>query len=321
MQNKIRCAVIGVGNMGKNHTRIYSEITNVTLAAISDTNEHLGISIAKQYNIRFYKDFKEMIAKEELDVVSVCVPTKLHFKIASYILEKKINLLLEKPITSKINDAKTLLKIASNNDVKFLVGHIERYNPAVKKVKEIIKRGDLGRIIAITARRLGGFPTQITDVDIAVDLAIHDIDISNYLLDELPQKVIVNRQRNHLEGRADSVEFFLKYKNASSYIQANWISPVKVRKVNITGTEGYLEMDYITQKVEFYKSNYNKFIRASANYSDYILLFSKPDIINISIDSNEPLKEELLYFINCVINNINLDTSFAYDALKIASIK
>ena len=97
---------------------------------------------------------------------------------------------------------------------------------------------------------------------------------------------------------------FLKYKRASSYIQANWISPVKIRKLNITGSEGYLEMDYISQKIEIYKSNYSKFKEESSNFSDYVLLFSEPDITNVSVKKKEPLKEEILFFIDCIKNQV-----------------
>src|SRR3989344_413560 len=314
----MKAAIIGICNMGKNHVRVYSEISSITLVALSDLNETLGTQLAEKHHTKFYRDYEEMLEKEEIDLVSVCVPTSLHFKVASYCLKKKVHTLLEKPITSNINDAQKLINLAKRNKVKLLVGHIERYNPALRQVKEIVDSGILGRIIAITSRRVGGFPPQIKDVDVAVDLAIHDIDISNYLLGELPTNISVNKQLNHTRRRPDSVEFFLKYKRASSYIQANWISPVKIRKLNITGSEGYLEMDYISQKIEIYKSNYSKFKEESSNFSDYVLLFSEPDITNVSVKKKEPLKEEILFFIDCIKNNIDLDSLFALKALEIS---
>jgi UDP-N-acetylglucosamine 3-dehydrogenase len=167
-------------------------------------------------------------------------------------------------------------------------------------------------------RRVGGFPPQIKDANISVDLAIHDIDIANYLLDALPEQIICNKQKYHTQSREDSVEFFMKYKKTSVYVQANWISPVKIRKLTVTGTEGYLEMDYITQKIEFYKSNYSKFKQAGEGYSDYILLFSEPDKISITVAKKEPLLEELSYFIHAIETREKINSSFALDALKIA---
>lgn len=317
----VRAAVIGTGNMGKNHVRTYSKIANAELVAVCDLDEVQGKAIAKKYGTKYYKDLNEMLTSCTPDVVSVCVPTAAHFEVAKKVLEKKINVLVEKPIASNVEEAKDLLRIAKKNNVMLMVGHIERFNPAVRKAKEMIDRGELGKISAITIRRVGGFPPQIKDASIAVDLAIHDIDIANYLLDELPVEVFSNRQRYHIEKREDSIELFMKYKKkASVYIQANWISPVKIRKLNITGTEGYLELDYITQKIEFYKSNYNKFKQASEGYSDYILLFSDPDKISIAVAKKEPLQEEISFFIKAFQSKELINSQYAVDALKIALI-
>lgn len=317
MKKILNVAVVGVGVMGKTHVRVYSELPEVKLVAVMDVNEQLGKEIASKYGTTYYNDIKKLITKEKLDAVSICVPTSLHYKIAKIFIDAGINVLVEKPITANISDAKKLLRMAKDKNVKLLVGHIERFNPAVNKVKEIIERGDLGSITAIIARRVGGFPPQIKDTNIAVDLMIHDVDIVNYLLNELPIKVYFNKRSNHIKNREDSSEFFMKYKNTSAYLQANWITPVKIRKLNITGTEGYLEMDYIDQTIEFYKSNYEKFFEENENFSDYILRFSNPSKTIIPIESKEPLKEELLYFINAILENKEIDSSFALDALKI----
>lgn len=316
--NKKTVAVIGTGNIGKHHIRIYSEIPNVQLVGIADINEKIGSSLTKKYRTKFYTSSKELLEKEVPNIASICVPTSLHYDVAKVFIEKRINILLEKPIATDLVEAKKLLTLARKNNVQILIGHVERFNPAVKKVKEMIDKGELGKIIAIMARRVGGFPPQIKDANISVDLAIHDIDVANYLLGEQPKEVYVNKQKNHIKNREDSVEFFLKYRRASVYIQANWISPVKIRKLNITGTEGYLEMDYITQKIEYYKSNYSKFKEATKDFSDYILRFSIPDRINISVAKKEPLKEEIQYFLSMIENNQRIDSQFAVNALKIA---
>lgn len=315
--NKVRCAVIGVGNMGKNHVRTYLQLPDVELIGVSDANNEMGQKIAQENGVAFFADYAEMLKTGKPDVVSICVPTSLHFEVAKNCIESKVNVLLEKPIAPTIEQAQEILELAETNGVKLLVGHIERFNPAVKKVKEMIAKGELGNVTAIIARRVGGFPPQIKDANIAIDLAIHDIDIVNYLLDEQPFEISVNKQKNHIEKREDSVEFFLKYKKTSAYIQANWITPVKIRKLTITGTEGYLEMDYITQQIEFYKSNYEKFKEAYSHFSDYILRFSEPDKFVISVAKKEPLAEEIMHLVNCVKNDIKINNQYALDALKI----
>ncbi|MEI8361414.1 MAG: Gfo/Idh/MocA family oxidoreductase [bacterium] len=317
LNDKIRCAVIGVGNMGKNHVRTYMQLQQVELVAVSDKNTELGQKCAQETGVLFYEDYCELIDKAKPDIISICVPTSHHFDVAKKCIENKINVLLEKPIASNITQSLEILDLAEKNNIKLLVGHIERFNPAVIKLKEMIDGNQLGNITAIIARRVGGFPPQIKDANIAIDLAIHDIDIVNFLLDELPSEISVNKQKNHIEQREDSVEFFLKYNKTSAYIQANWITPVKIRKLTITGSEGYLEMDYITQQIEFYKSNYEKFKESYNNFSDYILRFSEPDKFVITVAKKEPLAEEILYLIKCVKNDIKIKNQFAVDALKI----
>lgn len=314
----LNVSIIGCGKMGRNHLRVYSELSEVKITSVVDISEK---KIELPYDsIKIFSDYKKMIEEEKPDLVSICVPTSKHYEVAKYCLENSINVLLEKPICLSVEEAEELLKIAEEKNVKFLVGHIERFNPALLKVKEMVKNGELGQIIALMSRRVGGFPPQIKDANVAVDLAIHDIDITNFLLEDIPYEVLINKQKNLIKEREDSVEFFLKYENASAYIQANWITPVKIRKLCITGTEGYLELDYIKQEIEFYKSNYQKFKENIKDFSDYVVNFSEPDKTIISLAKKEPLKEEILYFINCVKNDIKVDSTFALDALKVALI-
>jgi len=312
---KKRIGVIGIGNMGSHHLRVYSEISDIDLVAVSDINKDLFEKAEEIYDINFYESYLDMIENERLDIVSICVPTVYHYQVAKDCIERGINVLLEKPITDSINTAEELLELADGKNLKLLVGHIERFNPAVKKLKEIIDNGKIGNIISVIARRVGIFPPQIKDANVAVDLAIHDIDIINYLLDSLPTEVNINSQKSLIKERADSVEFFLKYKNVSAYIQANWITPVKIRKLSITGDKGYVEMDYVNQKIELYESNYEKI--ETKSFKDYVLKFSQPDKTVISVAKKEPLKEEILYFIDCVEENIKIDSNFALDSLKI----
>lgn len=316
----MKIGIIGAGNMGKKHARVLSELDSVISLAISDINVKEGKALAKKHRAAFYKDFQEMIKAESPDAVIICAPTSVHFLIGKWCLQNKVKTFIEKPIASSVKEGEALIQLAKKNNTLLVIGHIERFNPAIKKVKEIIDKGELGKIIAIVARRIGGFPPQISDVNIAVDLAIHDIDICNYLLNEVPAHALINTQRNHIKKREDSVEFFLKYSRASAYIQANWISPVKIRVLTITGTEGYLEMNYVSQKIEFYKSRYTKFRKRIGDFSDFVLRFSNPDKIIVPVNEKEPLKEELISFLQLVKKGKYVDSSYAVEALKIATM-
>lgn len=318
MKKKLKCAVIGVGNMGYNHVRNYAHNQPVTLCGIADIDEETGKKVAHEFHTRYHKSYKDLLQKENPDIVSICVPTSLHYEVAKYCLTHGIHVLLEKPITDDLEKGKKLIALAQKKNLKFFVGHIERFNPAVLKVKEMIEQGELGEIIAITAQRVGGHPLHVKDVDIAIDLAIHDIDIINYLLNEKPKNITTNKQKTLTKKYADSIELFLKYKKASAYIQTNWITPVKIRKLTITGSKGYIEMDYINQRIEFFKSNYENFKKSSLHFSDYIFRFFEPEPIVITIPKKEPLQDELTFFINAVKNNDPIDPRFAIDALEIA---
>ncbi|MBD3330207.1 gfo/Idh/MocA family oxidoreductase, partial [Candidatus Peregrinibacteria bacterium] len=195
----MKCAVIGVGNMGKNHLRTLSEIDEVKLVGIADLNEKLGQDLADKFSCKYYSDYKRLIEVEKPEIVSICVPTSLHHKVGLYCIGQGINVLLEKPISIEIEHGEELINASKKKGVKLLVGHIERFNPVVQKTKKLIQKGELGQITSITARRVGGFPPQIKDANIAVDLAIHDIDIINYLLDSLPDQIYSNKQKHHIE--------------------------------------------------------------------------------------------------------------------------
>lgn len=181
------------------------------MVSISDTNSGLAKSLATKYNVNAYTDFRRMLEEKKIDAVSICVPTCLHYEIAMECVDRGISVLLEKPITDNIDQASNLLEFSRKKNVRLLVGHIERFNPMVRRVKEIIGVGQIGKVIAIIARRVGRIPPQIIDADVATDLAIHDIDICNYLLEDLPARVTKNGQRSLSKNRDDSVEFFLKY--------------------------------------------------------------------------------------------------------------
>jgi UDP-N-acetylglucosamine 3-dehydrogenase len=292
----LNVAVIGLGNMGKHHLRIYSEINKVKLVAVSDMDETKGGLMAEKYGCIFYKDYNEMLDKENIDLVSVVIPTKFHEKVAIDVIDKGKNLLVEKPIANTIEGAQRIIKKAQENRVKLAVGHIERFNPAVQRLKEIIDEGRLGKITSIIARRVGLFPPQIKDANVVIDLAVHDIDIMNYLVGSKPNEIEANAGKALISQREDYAEIFLKYKDATGFIQVNWITPIKIRNLSVTGTKGYAEMDYISQELVLYESNYKK------NFETFgdVVKFSKPNKIEMGVDKGEPLKLELLSLIEAV---------------------
>jgi UDP-N-acetylglucosamine 3-dehydrogenase len=311
----INFAVIGVGNIGQHHARVASQSFRYNLVGVVDPDRMRAQVVADQLGTNAFVSIDELMAHQELDAVSICVPTSLHKDIALDCIAKGLHVLVEKPIASTVEDGEAILAAAKAKGVSMHVGHIERFNPAVLEVKRIIDSGELGAVNSIVARRVGIMPPQIQDVDIAVDLAIHDIDIICYLFGEQPQSVLGNKQKTILQDRADCVEIFFKFSQGSGFIQSNWITPVKIRRLNVTGTRGYITMDFIEQTVDIYVGNEALF------EVDRIMPYAiapEPKHTSIKLPKLEPLALELDYFAELIETKNPGDSQFAIDALKLA---
>ena len=314
---KLRVAVIGVGVMGKNHARVYSELNECELVAVADLDEVKSKETAAKFNCKYYTDHQEMLEKEQIAAVSIAVPTKNHKNVAIDAMDKGIHVLLEKPIAGNIMDAEEIINKAKEKKIKLLIGHIERFNPAITKLKKIIGEGKLGSIISIIARRVGIFPSRIKDVNIVTDASVHDIDIIRYFMEKEPDDIYTCGSRSLNSNREDQVVAILKFGNANAVIQSNWITPIKIRNLSVTGTKGYAELNYITQELALYESKYEE---TYDDYGDFIIKFGKPNKIEVGITKKEPLKAEIENFLKCIRDDEcpMVSGEEALEALKIA---
>ncbi|MFQ6056566.1 MAG: UDP-N-acetylglucosamine 3-dehydrogenase [Methanosarcinales archaeon] len=276
----MRVGIIGVGMMGQNHARIYSEMKGIELVGVSDINKDRVKEIAQYYHTTPYTNHIELL-KQDLDAVSIVVPTTLHKTIALDVIEYGTNLFVEKPIADTPENADAIIEAANNAGLKLMVGHIERFNPAVIKLKEIIEKGLLGKIVSISARRVGPFNPRIRDVGIIIDLGVHDIDVMSYLYNKKVSKVyaVAGNGRHPFEDRA-SIILYLD-DGCAGMIETNWLTPHKVRKLNVVGMEGVAYLDYLEQSLELYSEKCTK---------------------KVKIEKKEPLKNELEHFIEVVSN-------------------
>ena len=184
--------VIGVGSMGYNHVRIYSELENANLVAISDMVRGTLDKVSKEFNTVGYVDYDNILQIDDIEVVNICVPTVFHHDVVMRAIEAGKNVLVEKPIASKLNEAEEMIKAAEDAGVTLATGHVERFNPAVRVAKKLIDEGAIGEVVTANSKRLGPFPPRIRDVGVAIDLAIHDIDIFNYLFNSRANTVFAN---------------------------------------------------------------------------------------------------------------------------------
>ena len=178
----MKVAVIGVGHLGKEHARIYHQLPDAELVAVVDTNEDQAKSIARNYNVKALTDYRSILG--EVEAVSVASPTSTHFEIARDFLESGAHVLIEKPMTTRLDHAEALVKIAQEKKMKLQIGHIERFNPAVM---EIVKR-DL-QPVYIESLRLSPFRFRSGDIGVVLDLMIHDIDIIRMLVKSPVERV------------------------------------------------------------------------------------------------------------------------------------
>ena len=285
--NKIGVAVIGVGAWGKNHARVYRELDNANLIAVCDVNAERAKYFAEKFNCAWTTDYEELLNNPLIEAISVCTPTTTHYEIASEALEHEKHVLVEKPMCGDVLKAKDLVKKAQRKGVILSVGFIERFNPGVKRVKELIEKGEIGEIVLITSRRLTRWPERITDVGVVKDTAIHDIDLFRYLSrDQITEVFAIGGSiRHRLE---DYVQVLIRAKNCTGFIEANWLTPRKVRKLIVTGVDGIIHLDYLTQEV----------------------LIEKTDgVYSPAFRWIEPLKMELEAFINAVAGKSEIEVT------------
>lgn len=297
MSGKARAAVIGVGIMGRQHARVYSQIEGVDLVAVADIDEQIAQRIAGEYGVQYYTDHLRMLEEEKPDLVSLAVPTNLHHQLALDVIRKGRNLLIEKPIAFSVCEAEEIIGAAREQGIKLTIGHVERFNPAVQALRQYLESGDLGDIVSIVARRVGMFPPRVKDANVIVDLAIHDIDIINFLLGGIPSEVYVTAGYALLSDRFDHAELFLKYGEVGCFVQANWITPVKIRLLSVTGTRAHAEVNYITQQLVICQRHTK---RDFDGFRDLLAQVGAPLPKVVSVVCQEPLRLELEAFLAAV---------------------
>jgi predicted dehydrogenase len=296
--SNLRVGVIGVGSMGQNHLRIYSGLADVSLVAIADTNKKLLDESARQYNISGYTDYFEMLKKENLDIVSVVVPTKFHHKVATDVISCGIHVLVEKPLAPTVRECKELIAAAGKKNVILGVGHIERFNPVITELKKQLSGNKLGKVIQVVIRRVGPYPQRIQDVGVLLDLATHDIDILHYIIDSVPKNLHCQTGRILQSGYEDLAVSTLGFQSGViGVLIENWLSPTKIRDIAINGEKGMYIANFITQDIYFYENNFKP---SSWESMQVFRGMAEGNMVRFAVDKKEPLRVELEAFVNAV---------------------
>jgi predicted dehydrogenase len=287
----INAGVIGAGRMGQYHVGVYSELTGVNLVGVVDVNEARGSEIAKKYRTQFYKDYRSLFGK--VDVVSIAVPTSMHYDVAKECLQAGVHCLVEKPITNSLAEAEELFNIAQKNGAILHVGHVERFNGAVQELSKAVRDP-----IFIESRRLGPFDPRIKDDGVVLDLMIHDIDIILNLV-KSPVVEINAIGATVFSDKEDVVNVQLRFENGClANILASRATQEKIRTLAVTQRSEYIFLDYTTQDILVHR-------RASSQHQLGIqeLKYTQESFIErIFVHRENPLKLELRHLIDCAAN-------------------
>ncbi len=283
MSETLKAGVIGVGYLGRFHARIYNDMDGVDLVGVVDTDHETADRVAKEYDTRAFYD--PMALLDEVDVVSVVVPTSLHRQVAVPYLEKGIHMLLEKPVASTLEDARVIVETARKHGATLQIGHLERFNAGIMALADHVNEPRF-----IEAHRLGPFVDRATDVDVVTDLMIHDIDIILSLVGDKLTSISATGTPV-LTDHVDIANARLEFANgAVANVTASRVSNKKFRRIRVFGRNSYRAINFVDQQLEV---AYPGEIPEGQKY---------PEIVyeTHSITPSQPLDAELEHFIDVI---------------------
>ncbi len=246
---RVRIGVVGAGSWGRNHLRVFSELETAELVAVCDQEATRAHSLGERYDIAAYTRVEEVLARADVEAVTICTPTTTHFAIAVDAVNRGKHVFVEKPMVSTTEEATQLLARAEAQGVHLMVGFIERFNPGVQRVKGLIESDVFGDVVLAFARRVGRWPERIGDVGVVKDTAIHDLDIMRFIFDQEPRSLYA-RMGSLGHRFEDYAQIMLGFHGIQTgFIEANWLTPQKKRTLTLTCENAIVTLDYLTQKI------------------------------------------------------------------------
>ncbi|MCV0403136.1 MAG: Gfo/Idh/MocA family oxidoreductase [Chloroflexi bacterium] len=291
--------------MGRNHVRVWDEaVDGAELVAVADPDRGAVARATNGRRAAGYDDPNRMLAEAELDLVSIVAPTSLHLPLTLAALEAGTNVLVEKPIAATREEATEMIDAAAAAGKMLTVGHIERFNPAIRELHRRLSEGELGRVFQISATRLGPFPARIRDVGVVVDLAPHDLDVMRYLIGSEPIRIFAEAERRIHTEHEDLFNGIMKFENGViGILNINWLTATKRRTLTVTGERGYYVADYIAQHLDFYANPDAQATwqnRGGDAFGGPITSVAEGEMTRRSIRRAEPLAVELDEFARAV---------------------
>jgi predicted dehydrogenase len=290
---QVRVGIIGAGRMGQRHCRVYSSLRQAQLVGICDAVPEVGHQVAQQYDVPFYRSIEDLL--DYVDAVSLATPTPLHFDLAMRCLAQGVHVLIEKPITETIEQAEMLTRAAEASNLVVQVGHIERFNPTYMELKNVVE--DMA-VVAVNLRRLSAYVGSNTDVDVVLDLMIHDIDLVLDLIGQEPASVNAYGL-TAFGGTVDHAVVHLNFESGPLLtMTASRVTEQKVRSIEVTALEAYLEGDLLNKTISVHRRTIGEYL----NQNHQGVKYRQESIVErIHVPPFEPLFLELQHFIDCVL--------------------
>lgn len=294
--------VIGTGYWGKNHVRTYSELVSdgfLERVVICDINEKRAKELSQAFNIDYLTGHQALIDDPDIDAVSIVTPSPTHYQLAKEFMEAGKDVLVEKPMTMDIDEAKELVRISEETGQVLMVGHIFRHHPAVKELKHRIDIGELGSIRLMSSNRLS-FGSPRKDMGVVYALGIHEVDMFCYLMDkDYPESILADTRCTLQQDIEETAMISMDFGTATAYAFESWLMPAsgKQRDLIVVGSEKVAKIDYLKpQELQMFD------IRIAEKDFDGKTNFSVENegSYTIPITYAEPLKEELKNFIDCI---------------------
>jgi len=302
---QLNVAVVGCGRWGMNYVRVLGELPQVARVFACDNRLHRLEHVHARFpSVETAVDLEAVLDAEDVDAVIVATPASTHYTLALPLLDRGLSVLLEKPMTTEVGEARKLIEAANQTGVTLAVGHTFLHNSAVQKVKEIISAGDIGRMYYLYSRRTNLGPIR-GDVNALWDLAPHDISIFNYLLEDKPVWVSAVGV-NALGARQTDVGFVaLGYQGGVvAHVHVSWLDPFKVRELVLVGSERRVVFDDLdpAEPVRIYEKGVTPLEDPDDDVGVPAHLIRDGDIISPAIDASEPLKNQVAEFLECVVS-------------------
>jgi UDP-N-acetylglucosamine 3-dehydrogenase len=277
---KLGVAVVGTGFWGKNHARVYKELSSTELVAICDANAERANSVADQFGVKAYTNSARMLRNVAIEAVSVCTWSTSLAKEALKALNAGKHVLVEKPMATNVKQAMRLVDVAEANRLHLTVGFLMRFIPGLQHIREAVANKKLGELVCVTAKRVSQWPERVGDVGVVKDTAIHDVDVMRFVSGEDPIVVYARTGSMRHKKFEDYAQIMLTYEDGkTAFIESNWLTPYKTRTLTVTGSEAIMRLDYITQE---------------------LWIEDAKESLQPRFPWQEPLKVELQHFADCV---------------------